>query len=73
MLMLKHKDSFPIHVCYIHLDNVDHVNLFVSNRIQTLGLYLLKCKFRNGSTMVMANMGRLFRLEANKTDHKNVT
>ena len=58
---------------YIHLDNVDHVNLFVSNRIQTLGLYFLNCKFRNGSTMIMAIMGRLFRLEANKTDHKNVT
>ena len=41
MLMLKDRDSFPIHVCYIHLDNVNHVNLFVSNRIQTLGLYLL--------------------------------
>ena len=41
MLMLKYRDSFPINACYIHLDNVNHVNLFVSNRIQTLGLYLL--------------------------------
>ena len=67
MLMLKYRDSFPIPVCYIHLDNVDHVNLFVSNRIQMLGLYLLNCKFCNGNTMVMANMGRLFRKQIKLT------